>query len=196
MATYLYNPLTFYDSIRLIRLHGNPLEEAPLCCDIVECTLRDPLEYEAISYTWQGQKASRKLQCPSETLLITPNCEAALRRFRPWTRGDFRLLWIDAICINQEERDFAEKSRQVGLMGEIYTRARRTLVWLVPTFYDPETGADEHARNMRVCSWLSELAEVHIRSDKESRLAKLVDEAPVDGICSTFLSSAHLTHLP
>ena len=39
-----------------------------------------------------------------------------------------RIFWIDAICINQNDRD--EKSREVGRMGEIYSRARRVVVWL------------------------------------------------------------------
>ncbi|KAL2064662.1 hypothetical protein VTL71DRAFT_3800 [Oculimacula yallundae] len=38
------------------------------------------------------------------------------------------LLWIDAICINQE--DMEEKSSQVGMMQEIYKKAEGTLIWL------------------------------------------------------------------
>jgi len=38
------------------------------------------------------------------------------------------LLWIDAICINQENS--LEKGHQIKLMGQIYKNASRVLVWL------------------------------------------------------------------
>jgi hypothetical protein len=38
------------------------------------------------------------------------------------------LLWADAICINQE--DHVERSKQVVMMGEIYSQARTVIVWL------------------------------------------------------------------
>ncbi|KAF5716656.1 hypothetical protein FGLOB1_2462 [Fusarium globosum] len=39
-----------------------------------------------------------------------------------------RIIWIDAICINQEDND--EKGRQVQSMAEIYAKATRVIVWL------------------------------------------------------------------
>jgi hypothetical protein len=40
--------------------------------------------------------------------------------------GTPRLLWIDAICINQE--DFSERNQQIRLMCSIYSRCKRLLV--------------------------------------------------------------------
>ena len=37
-------------------------------------------------------------------------------------------LWIDAICINQD--DHKEKQKQVQLMREIYFCSNRLIVWL------------------------------------------------------------------
>lgn len=39
-----------------------------------------------------------------------------------------RYLWIDAICLNQE--DDIEKSEQIPLMGQIYSQARKVIFWL------------------------------------------------------------------
>jgi ABC-type antimicrobial peptide transport system ATPase subunit len=39
-----------------------------------------------------------------------------------------RVLWIDAICINQSS--LSERSDQVALMSTIYSRANRNLVYL------------------------------------------------------------------
>ena len=38
------------------------------------------------------------------------------------------MLWLDAICINQNDTD--ERSEQVKLMGEVYRNSIRTLIWL------------------------------------------------------------------
>jgi hypothetical protein len=42
--------------------------------------------------------------------------------------NEVRLLWIDAICINQE--DLEERENQVRFMCEIYQRAERVVCWL------------------------------------------------------------------
>src|ERR1700722_6334025 len=39
-----------------------------------------------------------------------------------------RVLWIDALCIDQENS--AERSKQALLMGQIYATAWRVLIWL------------------------------------------------------------------
>ncbi len=39
-----------------------------------------------------------------------------------------RTLWVDAVCINQD--DVVEKNHQVHLMKDIYGGATRVLVWL------------------------------------------------------------------
>lgn len=42
----------------------------------------------------------------------------------------FDALWIDAVCINQD--DLEEKSSQVKLMGEIFSQAKAVLIYLGP----------------------------------------------------------------
>ncbi|KAF2686590.1 hypothetical protein K458DRAFT_280689, partial [Lentithecium fluviatile CBS 122367] len=57
---------------------------------------------------------------------VTTNLESGLRHLR--YRFQPRILWIDALCINQ--RDMAEKERQVRMMGQLYKNAERVHVWL------------------------------------------------------------------
>lgn len=38
------------------------------------------------------------------------------------------LLWIDSICINQE--DVEERNSQVKIMGDIYKNASTVVIWL------------------------------------------------------------------
>jgi hypothetical protein len=40
-------------------------------------------------------------------------------------------IWIDAICINQQDNE--EKDHQVQHMGEIYRNAKLVVVWLGPS---------------------------------------------------------------
>lgn len=62
------------------------------------------------------------------TLCIGNNLNIALRHVRSPDKG--RILWIDAICINQ--KDVEERNREVARMGEIYSKAARVLIWLGP----------------------------------------------------------------
>ena len=54
------------------------------------------------------------------------NLEGALRRLRHASTE--RLLWVDALCINQA--DSIEKSHQVNMMGEIYSKSAGVIIWL------------------------------------------------------------------
>jgi hypothetical protein len=60
------------------------------------------------------------------SVAVTVNLESALRYLR---HSDLpRVLWIDAICINQH--DLGEKRHQVSIMQSIYTYAEQVVVWL------------------------------------------------------------------
>lgn len=73
---------------------------------------------------------------PNEEIAITANLDCLLRAFRFHDRD--RLLWVDAICINQS--DSAEKSHQVtNMLRKVYLLAEKSLVWLGP--------ADERTAN-------------------------------------------------
>ncbi|KAH6674395.1 heterokaryon incompatibility protein-domain-containing protein, partial [Halenospora varia] len=54
------------------------------------------------------------------------NLEAALRRLR--LSGKQRTIWIDAVCINQN--DIQERQDQVSLMRQIYEQAEQVVIWL------------------------------------------------------------------
>lgn len=58
--------------------------------------------------------------------MITASLARAFERSMRWSGGIW--LWADGMCINQD--DVAERSQQVTLMGEIYTRASKVLAHL------------------------------------------------------------------
>lgn len=89
-------------------------------------------KYIALSYYWGSPldtidiTVSSDLEVDKRTFGINPTVEMALRRLR---RNDQVLhIWIDPICINQE--NYEERSRQVGLKQEIFSRAETVHVWL------------------------------------------------------------------
>ena len=86
--------------------------------------------YEALSYFWGVRTGNSPIVCNGAQLHVTPNCHSALRHLRLQKRP--RVLWVDAVCINQGETNkaIAERNVQVSLMGEIYSRASRTVCWL------------------------------------------------------------------
>jgi hypothetical protein len=94
----------------------------------------DPLpvpKYEALSYVWGNRPQTCTIVCLGKSLAITPTLDLALRKFR-YTEAA-RALWVDQICINQE--DIKERGFQVHLMALIFSNAQQVLMWLGP---DPQ----------------------------------------------------------
>ncbi|KAF4618001.1 hypothetical protein G7Y89_g15004 [Cudoniella acicularis] len=127
-APYKYEPLSGPQSIRIAELVPQRDGER-IQISLHETTLQDTPAYETLSYEWGESKGSQTIACGNGTLLITTNLLAALRRLRHPTLR--RHLWIDAICINQE--DVGERSQQVAIMGQIYRLGYKVLIWLGET---------------------------------------------------------------
>ncbi|XXH05938.1 hypothetical protein Hte_012381 [Hypoxylon texense] len=99
---------------------------------VISLTSFDPEkspEYEAISYAW-GQpvytKPVRIGDSSEDIIMVTENLDSVLRHLRYIDRS--RTLWVDSICINQSND--VEKGAQVSMMGEIYRKAKRVVVFL------------------------------------------------------------------
>ena len=118
------------DEIRLLTLvPGKFSEPVRVTLQITPFDPNEPPVYEALSYTWGSTDVPVPLaigQSTNETISITRNLAAALPHLRYRNRP--RILWIDAICINQ--LDLAERSEQVQLMGDIYKSAVRVIAWI------------------------------------------------------------------
>ena len=118
--------------IKLLKLEpGLPSDD--IVCNI-RCTSLDGCsKYEALSYVWGDADFTSPVICNDKERQITTNLAAALRHLRDVEKP--RTIWIDALCIDQEDPN--ERSEQVRMMGDIYSRADRVLIWLGPE--GPET---------------------------------------------------------
>ena len=83
-------------------------------------------EYSAVSYSWVGNSDQDSLMCDGHNLSMQRTVYQLLGRLRSLVRTV--TLWIDAICINQD--DLAERSSQVGVMEKIYSSARSVIIWI------------------------------------------------------------------
>lgn len=111
--------------IRILRLlPGN--EDDPICCTLHTITLDETSNYEALSYNWGDPQICRAIEVDGMVKDVTVNLFNALRRLR--LPHEERHLWVDAICINQD--DNTEKSHQVNLMSKIYSWTNRALLWV------------------------------------------------------------------
>ncbi|KAK3357967.1 heterokaryon incompatibility protein-domain-containing protein [Lasiosphaeria hispida] len=114
--------------IRLVVIHPSTDLDAPISCSLRVVDLDKDPRYEALSYCWGDAKITADILVENTVLPVTTNLVAALRQLR---RADGeREMWIDAICINQDDSD--EKVNQIPLMRAIYSDSIRVVVWLGP----------------------------------------------------------------
>jgi hypothetical protein len=144
---FQYDQLDFSKRcVRLLRILPNS-ESGILQCELTTVSIINGVEnaYNALSYEWGLNKPPFYwLRVNSGYLRIRQNLYTFLlaahakRLSEPRFRGE---LWIDAICIDQE--NILERGHQVKQMGDIYSRAAAVLVWLGPcTSEDTALAAD------------------------------------------------------
>jgi len=127
--------------------HANESRErTKLQCELFEYSLQDLGKrthlYEALSYTWGGEEKPCSITIGEQNLDVTTNLYAALLCLL--NRSLERIIWIDAICINQKNPE--EQGQQVRLMAMIYSKAYRVLVWLGETTDDIEGALEDIQR--------------------------------------------------
>jgi hypothetical protein len=131
-----YKPLSLTaPQIRLVTIKPGPWE-GDIICSLETVYLNDHRPYEALSYTWGSPfpwdgpepiwpDREKPIVLDGQQVKVKENLESALRHLRG---NRPRVMWIDAICINQNDTD--EKNLQVRRMREIYERAVKTVIWL------------------------------------------------------------------
>ena len=147
-ASYKYSPLKGQQIRLLTLLPGKLNSRIRVRLHTTILSKDDVPAYEALSYTWGSADGPIDLfvdisRRSDQSLPMTQNLECALQHLRYIHKP--RILWIDAICVNQQ--DLPERSKQVARMADIYTLAKEVLVWLGPEA-DNSTSALETLRNM------------------------------------------------
>lgn len=152
---YQYTGLSSPRSIRLLKWEQRTdVDAIDRVHQLVQVSLEDAPPYEALSYAWGSLDFRPGVKIEDGYVFVTRNCFDALRHLPrtiwkenknilSWFEGQARYIWIDAICINQE--DIEERNQQVSIMSETYCKAERVLVWLERTSVDPDLSLDIRA---------------------------------------------------
>ncbi|KAK7955801.1 HET-domain-containing protein [Apiospora aurea] len=82
--------------------------------------------YDAISYQWGDPNGRWSLKANGQDISVTCSLYTALTYMRH--ESCTRILWIDGVCINQE--DTAEREQQVLKMGAIFSGAQCVRIFL------------------------------------------------------------------
>ncbi|KAI1212649.1 heterokaryon incompatibility protein-domain-containing protein [Annulohypoxylon truncatum] len=112
-------------NIRVLCIQPGP-KESPIQCSLEERNLDNDIIEEALSYVWGKPLFDKAIDIDGSSFDITTKLNDILRSLRH--EDVTRKIWIDAICINQS--DLEEKSHQVRLMRDIYSKAQKTSIWL------------------------------------------------------------------
>ena len=108
--------------------------------DFTQVKLSNPCPYIAISYEWGSNQIVSRINRPDGVSIdLTESAydiiEYVIRKRR---RTDW--VWMDSVCIDQKNQ--AEKRRQIALMGKIYSSASQVFACIGPEFI----GGDEALR--------------------------------------------------
>ncbi|XMA19283.1 hypothetical protein WAI453_012074 [Rhynchosporium graminicola] len=111
-------------SIRLLELLDSPDDADKTILRLQTYDVKETPPFNALSYVWGRSTEVREVLCRNELkpngalTSITPNILEAL----PFLKAISKMpIWIDAVCINQRDRD--EKARVVPIMGKIFGEA-------------------------------------------------------------------------
>jgi hypothetical protein len=106
--------------LRLLILHPCKDPGEGIRCDLIKASLNSDPRYEALSYTWGKPINEATIIVNAITLPVRKNLWDALYHLRG---AEARTLWIDAVCINQN--NILERNDQVQMMRHIYEKAQR-----------------------------------------------------------------------
>jgi hypothetical protein len=151
-SLYSYKRLTKPNEIRLVKIDKpattmkSPQSETAFLeiqlstrYSIINVELEHAPQYEALSYVWGDPGRSHTMRLTDGKILsITTSIANALPYAVQACQTGY--LWIDQISIDQDCLE--ERNQQVKIMGEIYRRSCRCLIWIQGiNCYDSESGS-------------------------------------------------------
>jgi hypothetical protein len=111
--------------IRLLKLFRRiPL--SGLRCQLIHVRISEAPAYEAISYCWGNAPPTKTVIVNGRPMEVLDSVYEVLHYRHSFRQA--RLLWIDSVCINQDNE--LEKEEQIQLMRTIFSRAISVIAWL------------------------------------------------------------------
>ncbi|PQE15144.1 heterokaryon incompatibility protein [Rutstroemia sp. NJR-2017a BVV2] len=124
---FTYLPLDYVvDEFRVFELWGSGTPSDPLKGLLAYTARAEDIPYVCLSYTWGEEEPTEEISLVGQPFKIRKNLAEFLRTIRR-ENADF-IIWIDAICIDQ--RNVAERIRQLPRMIDIYAAADMVVSWI------------------------------------------------------------------
>ncbi|KAK4560845.1 hypothetical protein LTR86_005425 [Recurvomyces mirabilis] len=131
---YTYEPLDLTrHSIRLLKILPRT-DDNVISLSLQVVDLQDVKGgYDAVSYEWGQESNQQLISVNGKDLMIRQNIWRFLQHCRDteFAQQHYEYLWIDAICIAQQ--NVHERNHQVMQMSEIFRGARQVIAWLGTT---------------------------------------------------------------
>lgn len=175
---YSYRPLQDeLGSVRLLTVLPAKSDNSIIQCKITNGNIYKS-RYKALSYVWGSPDSGFPILLDAQPVLVRKSLyNFLLKSQRTLTE---HLLWIDALCINQN--NIAERNSQVQQMSALYQNADTVLVWLEDAIQAYESdlidhyGAARHGAELST-SWLTPRHEWKTEwtdfSDREAKVKSL-----------------------
>jgi hypothetical protein len=161
---------------------------------ISECD-RDLIEgYTASSYVWGDHSQRGQIGLGGEVVDITASLDAALRNIRNISRP--HCIWVDALCMDQSH--MVERGRQVAMMGQIYSMASNTVIYMRPL--NPECATVLETVTPMLSKMSGYWVEISINVDNNDiqldQHAEMEDEPCIDAAAAVRLAESDLLARP
>lgn len=104
---FIYSPIDLATNAIWVLQLRRGYDTDPIACELVQIFLGDDgVPYEALSYTWADTSVMVKVRLNGRKKMVKDNLYTALHCLR--RADEDRWLWVDALCIDQD--DPAEKT--------------------------------------------------------------------------------------
>jgi hypothetical protein len=117
-----------HDQIIQLRLHHASLGPSLINQSPKQNSHLRIVKYNALSYVWGDEKPEHEVLINGSSHFIRHNLYLFLDQARRRARHIHLPIWIDAICINQDNT--TERNHQVSRMQDIYRGANEVFIWL------------------------------------------------------------------
>jgi hypothetical protein len=122
--------------IRLLRLEPGVGPSKEIRASLIKYDLKElktsAPSFQALSYTWGNTSVAKNVIINGIKLPVAENLYSFLKDQQEATQCID--LWVDAICINQN--DLLEKNHQIPMMNMIYSAARELIIYLGEPSFD------------------------------------------------------------
>lgn len=122
--------------IRLLKIHQQREDAQPRCSTVfwtfpLSASIYHFSPYYTLSYRWSSPTPGTFLNVDGIDMNVSDDLILALRMaLRQVPAGAPLVIWVDAICINQNSD--LERGFQVNIMNHIYSASRGSFIWLGP----------------------------------------------------------------